>query len=410
MRFAAGLLVPIVVGVVGVVGIAGIASPAHAELPPITSRDYAIDLYDGVAIGDSTMIGMGGAGAADVIGTAGVLINPSAIAVRPTTDHDTWSLDYHFDYVTGQYSSDYDNNGVASSGGAELVTAGFGGRYHDWALALTFTAQTTPEGDGGGGGDAPAALTASVARARLALAKWIPDWDLAIGGGFQTATFQVKPTDNNVFSALSTNHSLFSISGTGVIAGATWLPHLESFRLAAAIDGPIDGGQVKTSTCDPADCMGHILPDRVREPWRLVAGGAYRIAPTAWNQQVVGPFRDEPALTVAADVVVTGATADGFGLEAFGMNELQRSGRHTAVSVRGGVDYELMPGRMRLRAGSYWEPERFEDVSGRLHGTFGIDLRVLEFHLWGPRRGRLSFTGDVASQYRNLAFAIGFWH
>jgi hypothetical protein len=47
---------------------------------------------------------------------------------------------------------------------------------------------------------------------------------------------------------------------------------------------------------------------------------------------------------------------------------------------------------------------------GAVPRRFGIDLRVLEFHLWGPRRGRLSFTGDVASQYRNLAFAIGFWH
>ena len=55
-----------------------VARPALAQFPPITSRDYAIDLYDGVAIGNTAMVGMGGAGAADVLGTAGVLLNPSA--------------------------------------------------------------------------------------------------------------------------------------------------------------------------------------------------------------------------------------------------------------------------------------------------------------------------------------------
>ncbi|HVK82691.1 MAG TPA: hypothetical protein VM513_01220 [Kofleriaceae bacterium] len=29
---------------------------------------------------------------------------------------------------------------------------------------------------------------------------------------------------------------------------------------------------------------------------------------------------------------------------------------------------------------------------------------------WGRRRGRVSFTGDVASRYRNVAVSIGLWH
>jgi hypothetical protein len=156
--------------------------------------------------------------------------------------------------------------------------------------------------------------------------------------------------------------------------------------------------------------MGYILPGHARAPARLVAGGAYRWAPTAWNQQVPGPFRDEYALIVAGDLVVTGPTASGAGVEAFGLHQLQPSGRHTVVGVRGGVDAEVMPGRLRLRGGSYWEPGRFDGVGGRIHATFGIDLRVLAFQLWGERRGRISLTGDVAERYRNLAVSIGFWH
>lgn len=386
----------VVVLAVVLVVMLGRARPAHAQFPPITDRNYAIDLYDGVALGNTSMVGMGGAGAAVVLGTAGVLLNPSAVAVRPTTDHDRWSLDYHLDFLTGHYSSDYDNNGQVASGGAELITAGLGGRIGNWAGALTLTNQRAPLSDG--------TNDAEAVRFRIAVATWIPQIDLAVGGGAQIATFQIAP------QAGSTG-SLFSISGAGLIAGATWLPRGESYRLAAALDGAIDGGAVEAGECgDPSNCAGYILPDRVRAPWRVVAGAAYRLAPSAWNQQVAGPFRDERALTAAVDLVVSGATDNGYGIEAFSQHELQPSGRSIALGVRGGLEVEVLPGRARLRAGTYWEPSRFDGVAGRGHATFGADLRVLEFSLFGVRRGRLSLTADVAHRYRNLVIDIGFWH
>ena len=373
-----------------------VARSAHAQFPPITSRDYAIDLHDGVAIGNTDMVGMGGAGAAVVLGTAGVLLNPSAIAVRPTTDNDRWSLDYHIDLLTGRYSTDYDNNGQVASGGAELVTAGIGGRFGNWAAAFTLTDQRAPLSG--------SPNRAEAQRYRLSVATWIPRIDLAVGGGIQDATFAIAPDSGN-------GGNLFSISGIGLIAGATWLPRGESFRVAAALDGAIDGGEVQPGTCsDPGNCEGYILPDRVRAPWRIVTGAAYRLAPTAWNQQVQTPFRDERALIVAADLVVTGATENGYGIEAFSAHELQPSGRNTVLSARGGGSFEALPGRLRLRGGAYWEPGRFDGVGGRGHGTFGLDLRVFEFRLFGLRRGRISFTGDVARRYRNVVIDIGFWH
>jgi len=372
-----------------------LAPSARAQRAPITDRNYAIDLYDGVAIGNTDMIGMGGAGTAVVLGTAGVLLNPSAIAVRPTTDRAPWSLDYHFDLLSSKYSSDYDNNGQVASGGAVLATGGIGGRYHDWGAAITGTAQLAPVA-----GASPA-LTAQVLRVRFAVATWLPGLDLAVGGGVQSAMFQLD-SDDGV--------TQFSISGLGAIAGATWLPHGESFRIGVGLDGPIDGGSVEVDACDPPGCNIDLLPSHVRAPWRMALGGAIRWARTPWNQTVATPYRDEQSLVVAADVVVTGATSRGYGLEAFGMQELQRSGRHAVFGVRVGVAGEVLPGRLRLRAGSYWEPGRFDDVSGRLHGTFGVDLRVLAFHLWGPRRGRISITSDIASRYRNAALSIGLWH
>lgn len=392
----------------------GAPSVARAD-GPITDRNYAIDFYEGVAIGNTAWVGMGGAGAALITGTAGTLINPSAPAVRPTTDTDTWSWDYHLDYLTGKYSSDYDNNGtvVDEGAGAQLLTMGIGLRYDNWAAALTVSGQiapiysATPEPEDD--------LEAGAARLRFALAKWIPTFDLSIGIGVQQVLFSVMPVPPPEIEGVSqdTPPSLFEISGTGLMGGFTFVPRLRNFRFAAAVETPIGGAKV-TSRCnadDPADCMGYILPTKVESPARVVVGFAYRFAETQWNQLVGGHFRDEPSLTVTTDVLVTGSSPNAYGIEAFGMQQLQRSGRHTAVSVRAGAEYELLPGRLRVRAGSYWEPERFVDEGGRLHGTFGAEVRVFQFNLWGrPRRGRLGFTADIASQYRNIAASIGFWH
>lgn len=379
--------------------VAGAAPASRALAEPIVDRDYAIDFYEGVAIGDTSQVGMGGAGAARVVGSAGTLINPSAPAVRKTTDGGRWSWDYHLDVLTGKYSSDYDNNGIATdeAGGAALLTAGLALRVGDWAGAVTATAQTTPlEG-------APLedrTFTADGLRAKVVVARWLPRYDLAIGVGVQSVLFEISPTDGE---------PLFGISGVGLLAGVTWLPAMEDFRAGLAIESPIAGGDVVTDGCDPSDCEGYILPRAVESPGRVIVGGAYRWAATAWNQIVPQRFRDERSLTAAVDLVFVGSSADGHGLEAFGMRELQRSGETPVISIRGGAELEWLPGRLRVRAGSYWEPGRFEGVGGRLHGTFGVDVRVFEFHLFGLRRGRISGTADLAARYRNIALSIGFW-
>jgi hypothetical protein len=371
--------------------VVGFRLRAQAQTP-ITSRAYAIDLYDGVAIGNTTMTGMGGAGAANVVGTSGVLLNPAAMAVRATTDSDPWGFDWHFAALYGNLSQDYDNNGSDAADGASLYTFGLGFRYQDWAVAATLTAQSTPAGSG---------ILADAERVRVVLAKWLPDYDLSVGVGLQSASFQLNQDGRG---------QLFSITGLGGLAGVTWVPRQENFRLAAALDTPIDGGEVEAQDCDPEMCNGYILPDRVRSPWRLVSGAALRFGGTPWNQIITQPFRDEQALTIAADLVVTGATSNGNGVEAFGMKMLQPSGRHIVVSYRGGLDYELGPGRFRVRAGAYWEPGRFDGVPGRAHVTFGGDLRVFHFRFFGPRRGRISLTSDVARGYRNVGFSVGLWH
>ncbi|MDQ3338170.1 MAG: hypothetical protein M4D80_23640 [Myxococcota bacterium] len=377
-----------------------VTAPAAAE-PPITNRDYAIDFYEGTAIGDTRMVGMGGTGLALIPGSAGTLLNASAPAVRQATDNDSWSWDWHFDYLNGRLSSDFDNNGEAldDATGAQLGTVGLAFRRGKWAAAIVGSAQTAPI-------DGAADLDAQNLRVRIAVARWFERIDTSIGIGVQSIAFQI----------LTPDEAMFDISGGGLIAGATWLPRMENFRVAGTLESAIIGGDVKTEACDPMACMvegstrSYILPNQVESSFRTGAGFAYRWAETAWNQQVRAKFRDELSVTAAADVWVTGASKNGYGIEKFGVQELQRSGSHANVGARAGVEVEALPGRLRLRVGAYWEPARFNGVGGRMHGTFGVEGRVFEFQLWGTRRGRLGVTTDIASRYRNIALSIGFWH
>ncbi len=382
---------------------------ADPQLTPVTSNNYAIDLYDGVPFGNSATIAVGGAAAANAIGSSGTLINPSAPAVRPTTDLDAWSWDYHLDYLNASLSKDYTNSGLPvtdMSAGSQALTAGLAARIGNLGLALTLDSEIVPVGTIA----TPAPnteLDAETYKLKLAVAYWQRELEAAFGAALVFAEFQLKPdcTSGNACDVL------FNVAGGGVEAGGQWIPQGEDLRVGAAVASPIVGGTVAANCMGmTTNCDGFILPDRVVSAWHATIGGAYRLADSAWNQQVAGTFRDEKALTITADLVVTGSSPNAYGIEAFALHELERSGRHWAWSPRGGAEYEWLPGRLRVRGGSYWEPGRFEGVPGRLHATFGVEVRVFQFHAWGLRRGRITLTGDVASQYQNGGLSIGFWH
>jgi hypothetical protein len=394
------------------------AAPAAADpqLTPITDRNYAIDFYDGVPLGNSAVLATGGATAANAAGSSGSLVNASAPAVRATTDTDSWSWDYHLDYLIGSLSSDYANTGIDYGAlgiaqpdtATQTFTLGLSLRVHDWGGAITASFRHTLLSDAvamlpsGGSAD----VYATTYRIKFALARWFPGIDTAIGLAANSAIFDVKPD-----CAIAGCDTLFSMSGGGGEVGAQWIPRFRSYRFGAALASAIVGTNVTVDQCaDPGSCDGFILPQEVVSAARLTVGAAYRFAETEWNQAVGGTFRDEPSVTVLADLVVTGPSPNAYGLDAFGINMLERSGRHNSISPRGGVEYEWLPGRLRVRGGSYWEPGRFEGVGGRIHATFGIEVRALEFQAWGRRRGRITLTGDLAPGYRNLGISVGFWH
>jgi hypothetical protein len=389
-------LVPVLASVVA--GGISIAAPASAQsFPPITSRDWAVDLYDGVALGSNRVIAMGGASVAVAEGSAGALSNPSASSVRASTDNDWFAWDFHLDAASGTFSTDYDNNGFLDGNrGNRAFTAGLALSFGKWGASIVGTTWTTPmEGLG-----ASVSITANVQRAELAVARTIPQIDVVIGAALRNGSFYVDQGEQK----------LFGIESNTAVLGATWMPRFQNFRIGSSFAFGSTDNRVTGGSCDPNNCQGYILPDRISVPSRIAVGGSYRFAATLWGTKVPSKFRDERSLLLTSEIAITSATADGFGIEAFGQGGLQPSGQHVSASPRVGAEYEWLPGRLRLRAGSYWEPSRFADASGRTHVTAGLELALVSFRFFGPRRIRFTITTDIARNYRNGGLSVGFWH
>ena len=117
---------------------------------------------------------------------------------------------------------------------------------------------------------------------------------------------------------------------------------------------------------------------------------------------------------VAASALITGAAADAVGLESFLSQEVNRSGEHTVVSLRLGAEMGLVPNFMRLRAGTYLEPTRFQTGSPRPHYTGGFDVRLARWNVFGlwpdDYQWRLAVGADVARDYFSLGVTIAGWY
>jgi hypothetical protein len=386
MRHAAGI----------VVALACCAGTARAD-EPITDRNYAIDLYQGAAIGTVRIVGMGGTSLAVSEGSAGVLANPASAAVRRTTSIRHWDWNFHLDALSAVYASDFDNNGRNTGDeGARVATFGIAGQKGPWGLA--FTAITTSARLGG----TEEPLDGSAQDAKVALARSFGQDEITVGIATRFGAFSIEKARGD--------DTLITIGGFGFEAGAVWRPPGQSWRLGGSMSLPISGSDIDDENCDPLDCEGFILPERIVVPWQIAVGVAWRGAPTPWNKLYPPPFRDEDAILVGADLVITGSVDDGYGVEAFADKQLQRSGRDIALSARLGAEWECIPGHLRLRGGTYWEPGRFDDVGGRPHLTLGIEGGYVDFRFFGLRRLRLSLTGDIARRYGNAGFSVGFWH
>jgi hypothetical protein len=380
----------------------GVAGEAHAQAepqyPPVTSRNFDIDLFEQPALGSARLIAMAGAINSVAEGAAGLYTNPASAAIRPETHAGKFAFNVYFNSYVPASGQDVNNNGQAITAVRRSLVgaAGLLLQYDQWGLTIDggYTAHEIAPSAGGG-------LGVRSLIGHVVLARTFLDDTLSLGLGARAGGLNVYTLDQH--------NTLFTrVGGSGEVGGV-WLPRERDFRVALSVALPVVTGALKSS-CDPFNCYGYILPEGATVPWSGVVGGAWRFGPTPWNHKVPGDYRDERELTVAVDLSLIGAVARGYGMEAFAAKQLQPSGRSVTPTPRLGLEGEVIPGWLRLRAGSYYEGGRFTGVSGRLHGTAGAEGRLFAFHLAGERRVSLSLAGDVASRFHNLGASLGFWN
>jgi hypothetical protein len=380
----------------------GLLSMAQAQseptYPPITDPNYNLDLFEQPALGSPRLIGMGGAISSVSEGGAGLFTNPASTAVRPETKGSKFAWNVYFNTYIPAKGQDSNNNGQAVTDVRRslLGAAGLMLQYGKWGLSFDggYTShEIAPEAGG--------VLGVRSLIGHLTLARTFLDDSLAVGLSLRAGGLEVFELDGE---------TLFTRGGLAAEAGVVWIPPDQDFRLALSGGLPVYTGGLQAD-CDPLDCYGYILPSGAVVPWDMTIGAGWRFGPTPWNHAVDSEFRDELSLTVGLELGIIGAVEDGYGVEAFAAKQLQASGRDPSFTPRLGLEGEIIPGWLRLRAGTYLEAARFEGVDPRLHGTGGAQVRLFAFDLAGSeRRVAVSFAGDFASRYQNIGLSIGFWN
>jgi hypothetical protein len=119
---------------------------------------------------------------------------------------------------------------------------------------------------------------------------------------------------------------------------------------------------------------------------------------------------------VSTELALAEGDGQRLGIERIWTSDGAISGSRPVIVPRVGVESEVVPQILRLRAGSYYEPERvgLMPMPARVHGTGGLDVRLFEWDVFGLVKPfdwwQLSLAADAARSYLNTSFSIGFWH
>jgi hypothetical protein len=117
---------------------------------------------------------------------------------------------------------------------------------------------------------------------------------------------------------------------------------------------------------------------------------------------------------VSMSLLITGPVNEAVGVESFLQRVVNRSGQIVDYSPRLGIETEPVPHWLKVRAGTYGEPSRFQTAANRLHGTFGFDAKLFSWPVFGlydeNTEWRIGASLDAATRYLGWGVSIGNWH
>jgi len=119
-------------------------------------------------------------------------------------------------------------------------------------------------------------------------------------------------------------------------------------------------------------------------------------------------------ILLLGSMLLTGPSENAVALEGFINQEHELVGQTISVSPRFAIESEPVANWIKFRTGIYSEPSRFVDGTRRQHFTFGGDVRLFDWDVFGilpsTQTWRISAFFDVAPRYENFGFGIGAWH
>jgi hypothetical protein len=397
-----------------------IASPARAQ----TSGEQAktIDAGRSTIKGSTRVVGMGGAFVAIADDTQGVAINPAAAAVRLPYDWDAFGFSFGIDVSVATWLPKNDiynapDSAVSGSGGSLFGSFAILTNYRHAGFGLAAEAEQNVASQKAQQG-LSTKLTANFGLMRPALAYGYFDGQLQLGAGLRVLGFSIGGSRGAVPLT----------AGIGYTAGVIVKPKQQQFRIGAAIEQPINAEIASDDGTSPT--LVHI-------PWTAAFGFAYQFGRRPLNPTFVTasararrdnagkePTKEDEKraktelfdeyqrrqtwyLLVSSELALSQRSGD---VALGGGTALNRA----RISPRLGVETEVVPRHLRLRAGTYLELATTEEGHSRMHGTGGVDIKLFEWSVFGLVEPfdywQLSLAADGAQSYLNTSFSIGFWH
>jgi hypothetical protein len=423
-----------------------LASRAGADLgangTPIVNSLYRIDLTTGPVLATSRQTALGGAYVALSEGAEGLAYNPAAAAIRSplSMNDDDYDLTAGVTFPASIRNTDFDNNGRKGFVYDKFIFGTAAGliQHHKWGVGVTVDAQQYALGSvvrNGQSRDGSLRLF----RIGAVFAHSFFDEQLVVGAGVRVVSMNIV---NDVFET-----PFLSMAGAGMQAGAVFMPASRSFRLGVSGRSAVSSDRSESDSVTAEGRTFHI-PQAVEQPWEVEFGFAFQLGARplniGWRHIKTVPkwliaaerrivkkqhesdsdvasrilrarYRAQPRqkVLVSAALLVTGSVTNAVGVEAFLAQTVERSGERTTVTPRLGIEAELIPHWLQVRAGSYVEPSRFLTSGPRLHGTFGLDAKVLQWDVFGIFSEGTAFRAggfiDGARDYLAWGISAGLW-
>lgn len=381
------------------------SGPYQANMP--------IEIYQGPIFSNSKILGMGGASIGVAEGAGAQSTNPAALANRIIYDElSNFDWDVLFEYLVDiSAETKIENNGRDTNPADKIDLTSMGGliQYKKWGYGLVangLTHEMCVEESASDCSDPNKNVHFSAVNAYLGAGKSFSKGKYLFGANLVGSYIDLG-TKKNV--------DLVSLSGVGLQLGFLWKDPDKNYRLGMSLRSPVNVRADSESNKNKV--LGLQAPQKTSLPWNIGFGFSYYWGARQFNKRQDfskrSSYLKEQKLPrryylLAADLVVVGIQKNAVGIESWLLQEDQSAGDFLGLSPRVGFETEFWPNRLKGRIGTYREPSRFHDVDGRLHGTFGFDLRLFRLWDWDLQ---LTSAFDFSNQYQNLIVSIfSFWH